>query len=74
MRQIQQYKRSLELRASSMQILITVCAWCQRVKDGDGSYRAARSSETNPARNQLSHGICPECRDRHFPTAAQMDA
>lgn len=30
-----------------------VCAWCQKtMQDG---------------REPVSHGICPECREKHFP-------
>jgi hypothetical protein len=47
--------------------LLPVCSWCHKVREDEGywqqieTYVAAHSDAT------FTHGICPDCRARHFP-------
>lgn len=58
--------------------LVPVCMWCQRV-----AWRADDQPErweevpagvratfrTDRVAHHLTHGLCPECLERHYPTA-----
>ena len=39
--------------------LIAQCSWCRRIRQPDGSYAPG-----TPAHGNITHGICPECRQR----------
>lgn len=38
--------------------LLTVCAWCARVRATSGEWRTADAVEARPI---VTHGICPDC-------------
>jgi hypothetical protein len=40
--------------------MVGVCAWCKRIKKPDGTF----AYEEPPAGATLTHGICPECREK----------
>jgi hypothetical protein len=51
--------------------LITSCAWCRRVEFHDAWQLAPRAALTAIDEElTLSHGVCPSCRARVFPSAA----
>lgn len=46
----------------------TVCAACKRVKNDRGRWHVA-AGDTEPSADVLiTHGICPVCTDRLYPT------
>jgi predicted hydrocarbon binding protein len=47
-------------RASAEQLLTAVCAWCHRVRFGDGSWHMQPDLRS---RATLSHGICEDCAE-----------
>jgi hypothetical protein len=52
---------------TSRQSLVRVCAWCGRVKTEGETWQSERRHVTvsaAPSGTLISHGICPECRDR----------
>lgn len=40
---------------------VNVCAWCDRVKAGDGTWHPASNLKRLKAARCISHGICPTC-------------
>jgi hypothetical protein len=48
--------------------MIPICAWCKKVRD-DGEYRDDLERYLRRhAIVEVSHGICPECQAREFPS------
>lgn len=47
--------------------MITVCAWCKRVRGEDGIWRPQTASDA-PAilAFQATHDVCPSCKADHF--------
>jgi hypothetical protein len=45
--------------------LVLACAWCKRMLDDEGVWRAARPLLRREA---LTHGICPDCLEKHSPS------
>jgi hypothetical protein len=43
--------------------LLSVCAWCKRVQEGD-RWRGFEEHFSKQGEARFNHGICPECRDR----------
>lgn len=48
----------LERPASEKRILETLCAWCGRFKNPDGSWGFPTSFRSS---RECTHGICPQC-------------
>jgi hypothetical protein len=44
--------------------LVLACAWCKRMPDDEGVWRAARPLLPGEA---VTHGICSDCLDEHSP-------
>jgi hypothetical protein len=49
-----------------------VCAWCQRVRTGQGRWE--RVDPADPRQASASHGICPDCLERETRVAATESA
>jgi hypothetical protein len=50
--------------------LLTRCAWCERIRVGDGWFAVeelVRGGITPAARERLTHGICPSCLEAFLP-------
>lgn len=72
----------LELRKSSSELaealervrtlgeLIPVCAYCRRVRDDQQYWEVLEGYLTRQLGTKVSHGICPDCFQEHFPEAA----
>lgn len=46
---------------NSLKGFICMCAWCNKVRDGDGRWSRCDRYLSAPSPLQISHGICPEC-------------
>lgn len=47
--------------------LLPMCAWCHKVREDEGYWSALESYVAHHTDATFTHGICPECRDKHFP-------
>ena len=47
--------------------LLPVCSWCHKVREDEGYWREIESYVAAHSDATFTHGICPECRDLHFP-------
>ena len=62
-------KRIAELQYSlasfkALRGFFTVCAWCNRICDEDGSWKKIETYVAEHSEARFSHGICPECVSR----------
>jgi hypothetical protein len=46
--------------------LITVCAWCNRVRNNEGFWQQATNAPQVDGKGVFSHGICPECAEKSY--------
>ncbi|HLP31443.1 MAG TPA: cache domain-containing protein [Geothrix sp.] len=49
--------------------MIPICSYCKKIRDDGGSWWQLESYIQKHSEAEFSHGICPDCRTRHFPTA-----
>ena len=45
--------------------LIPICAWCKRIRNDRGAWEQLESYLHDHTEATFSHGICPECLERH---------
>ena len=53
--------------AKTLSGLLSVCAWCRRVRDDLGMWQELEIYLRQHSAVTFSHGVCPECRTRTFP-------
>lgn len=46
--------------------LLPICAWCKKVRDDQGYWTQIEAYITSRSQATFSHGICPECKRKHF--------
>lgn len=47
----------------AMTRLVTICAWCQRVRDTHGHWQPTESREGHRVDVRFTHALCPDCAD-----------
>jgi hypothetical protein len=51
--------------------LLPICSHCKKIRDDKGYWSQIEAYITNHSAAQFSHGICPDCLDKHFPEIAK---
>jgi len=51
--------------------LLPICAWCHRIHDDKGLWSTVEVYLKARTDTDFTHGICQECRAKHFPPAPQ---
>lgn len=67
---VHQRTRDLEQAIADMkrlQGMIPICGYCKQIRDDSGSWWQLEQYIQDHTEAQFSHGICPQCRERHFP-------
>ena len=47
--------------------IIPICAHCKKIRDDAGSWSRLEAYLSRHSDAQFSHGICPDCLERHYP-------
>lgn len=50
--------------AQAVEQLLSLCAWCKKVRADDGAWQIIEDYFQDRLDQQLSHGMCPECAER----------
>lgn len=60
-------ERILGLREDLLTLegLLPICSYCRRLRDADGRWMSLESYVEFRSEAQFSHGICPECYEKH---------
>lgn len=67
---VRQRTQDLEQAIADMKQLhgmIPICSYCKKIRDDGGSWWQLESYIQSHSEAEFSHGICPDCRTRHFP-------
>lgn len=64
--------RELELQQAigevkSLRGLLPICGQCKKIRDDQGQWQAVESYIKAHSEADFSHGICPECLNKHYP-------
>jgi hypothetical protein len=50
--------------------LLPICAWCRKLRDDQGYWSEFETWAQRHTRAHVTHGICPACKEKHFPEPA----
>ncbi len=54
--------------------LLSLCAWCKKVKRGDNSWETIERYLTESGIGNISHGICPDCAEKIFEKRVYLES
>ena len=57
----------------TLESLLPMCAWCHRIRDDKGHWSTVEVYLKARTDTDFTHGICQECRAKHFPPAPQPE-
>lgn len=58
-------------QVKSLQGLIPICCYCHKVRDDSEVWNRLERYIEEHTEAQLSHGMCPDCLEKHFPGASR---
>ena len=59
------YSRTQELRILSG--LLPICSFCKKIRNKEGDWELLESYITARSESKFTHGLCPDCREEHYP-------
>ena len=59
------YSKTQELRILSG--LLPICSFCKKIRNNEGIWEPLEKYITERTDSTFTHGMCPECRDQHYP-------
>jgi hypothetical protein len=66
---IEQSRLNTELQVALAEVkklsgLLPICAWCRKIREGDGAWVQLESYIVSHSEADFTHGICPECLEK----------
>ncbi len=58
---------SLTERVRTLEGILPMCSYCRRIRDERGGYQSLEDFVSDKTPAQFSHGVCPDCAQKHFP-------
>jgi hypothetical protein len=62
-----QLKAVQETEVKTLQELLPVCSWCNKVRKDSGYWSQLESYVSEHSGLRFTHGICPDCQRKHVP-------
>lgn len=62
-RKIAELKDALA-RINALQGLLPICAWCRKIRDGNGRWKQLEEYIEEHTSAEFTHSICPECKQK----------
>lgn len=56
-----------EKHASQLEGILPICCYCKKIRDENEEWRILEEYIENRSKAEFSHGICPECFEKHRP-------
>lgn len=69
-RQLQENNEKLSkalAEIKTLQGIIPICMYCKKIRDDVGAWNQVEKYVSEHSGAQFSHGICPECLEKHYP-------
>ena len=58
----------------TLQGILPICSFCKKIRDDQGYWRQVEVYIRDHSDADFSHGICPDCMNRHYPDFADSVA
>ena len=57
----------MEKEIKELQSLLPICSFCKKIRDDTGFWDRLESYFNKRLKTRFSHGICPDCAEKHYP-------
>jgi hypothetical protein len=51
----------------TLQGIVPICSFCKKIRDDKGFWSQVEAYVSEHTKAEFSHGICPECKIKHYP-------
>lgn len=58
--------QALRARVRTLEGFLPTCSYCKDIRDEDGNWHQIEAFVASRTDARFSHGICPECTEKHF--------
>ncbi len=59
--------RQLLSEVKALKGILPICSFCKKIRDDKGYWEQVEVYVTRHSNADFSHGVCPECLDKHYP-------
>lgn len=59
--------RALRQEVAMLEKFLPICSFCKKIRDQDESWQPLETYLRTHADLDLSHGLCPDCAQKHYP-------
>lgn len=56
------------IRIKVLQGILPICSFCKKIRTPEDQWEQMESYISHHSQAEFSHGVCPECADRHYGT------
>ena len=70
---IEELHEALE-QIKTLRGIVPICMHCKQIRDDQGYWSQVETYISRYSEAQFSHGICPECLEKHYPELVADDA
>ena len=67
---IEELRQALD-QIKTLQGILPICSFCKKIRDDQGYWNQVEGYISKHTDAQFSHGICSECRKKHYPEFAK---
>jgi CheY-like chemotaxis protein len=64
-------RREAQAKIKTLQGLLPICASCKKIREDTGYWKKIEQYITEHSGAAFSHGICPDCIEKHYPEFAK---
>lgn len=54
--------------------LLPICSYCKNIRDDKGYWKLIETYISDHSEADFTHGICPECMEKYYPSASREDS
>jgi hypothetical protein len=64
-----EFERAIQRRVKVLEGMLPICAHCKNIRNEAGEWERLEKYISRRSDAEFSHGICPSCSDKHYPSA-----
>jgi len=65
--------RAYPNRIETLRGIVPICSFCKQIRDDKGYWNQVEAYVAQYTDATFSHGVCPECKEKHYPEVSKKD-
>ncbi|HOP62019.1 MAG TPA: hypothetical protein PK358_06055 [Spirochaetota bacterium] len=63
---VKKQQQELSERINNLEKFLPICSFCKKIRDEENNWHSIESYITGKTKTEFSHGVCPECAEKHY--------